>query len=320
LADLVNVPRQWAQTRVVRRLGEEADAVSSAGRVYSRHSNVAAAIIVEAEVALGIDLAEVWAELVRQVVVTSRSVRVSREVHPRVIHAGPRLQRALPSQLPEDRRKAIAIAAARAATTALPDRLDCVVDLGKSYRLAGENHRAVLVFREHLEAAAASVDHAQVIRGYWYEWGISEGSLEEPEVVRAADAWIQGLSLSDQLNPAPITSRDGLFTCAGLGVAFGKLAEPGSSCPFAKARRAAAFIGRLTGPDPRSANYFDRYDREADGVQTPRPLHLAQAIAWLSAGVSKAGTGVRDPFLAGLGDTDRVSFDRLHEVLQKGRA
>jgi hypothetical protein len=311
LADLVGVPREWVQTRVVRPLGEEAAAVQSAGHVLTRHSGVAAAILVEAEQSLGVDLAEVWAELVRQTVQTSKNGGVSYDTHSKTLHAGPRLQKSLPPQLSKDRRKAIATTAGMASIAALPERLDCLVDLGKTYRHADEPDRAAKVFRDHLSSASSKVDHNEVIRGYWYEWGVCEGERDSASEHALANAWLGGISFSDHLNPAPITPEDSKLICAGLGVAFGKLAQPGPTCPYAKARRAVAYLGRLTSNDPKAGSYFDRYDREADKLKTPHPRGVPEAIAWLTAGVAQSGRDLADPFLKGLAKPNEVSFKHL---------
>ncbi|HYP28949.1 MAG TPA: SIR2 family protein, partial [Blastocatellia bacterium] len=174
LADLVGVPREWVQRQVVRPLGEEAAAVDSAGQVLTRHSQVAAAILVEAEHTFGIDLAEVWAQLVLQVVLARRDIRFVHRFS-EIIHAGPRLQRVLPQQLSDDRRKAIAIAAAKASISAEPERLIYVIDLGRTYRRAEMIGQAVAIFRDNLNDIKSKVDFESTIRGYWYEWGVCEG-------------------------------------------------------------------------------------------------------------------------------------------------
>ncbi len=199
LADLVGVPREWVQRRVVRPLGEEAAAVHSAGHVLTRHSQVAASVLVEAEQTLGIDLAEIWAQLVRQTVQTSINGGVSYETHSRTVHAGPRLQRALPQQISEDRRKAIAIAAAKADSEAESNRLCPVTDLGRTYRTADMLDEAVATFRDNLKTAKAKVDFESDIRGYWFEWSICEGKRGTATEHTGADAWLGGLSLSDFL-------------------------------------------------------------------------------------------------------------------------
>lgn len=106
---------------------------------------------------------------------TSVDVRVHPVSFSPIVHIGPRLAKALPEQLSARRRQDIAAAAARAAVEHKSERLDVVVDLGKTYRNAGDAEAAVAVFRDHLADAPGKVDHMDVIRGYWYEWSVCEG-------------------------------------------------------------------------------------------------------------------------------------------------
>lgn len=314
LADLVGVPREWVQRHVVRPLGEEAAAVHNAGHALTRHSQVAAAILIEAEETFQMDLAEIWTQLVRHTVKTSRApgVRVGQTFSP-IVHAGPRLQRALPQRMPEDRRKGIAIAAAKAAATHMSEWLGCVVDLGRTYRRAKEHERAAQVFRDNLASASAKVDFSDVIRGYWNEWSVCEG--ERTTATGHGDAWLAGLSLSDHLNPAPITDERISLSCAGVSVAFGKLGEHTPNCAFAKARRAAAQLGLIVSNDPRSISYLHRHDRESDKLKIPHPRDVTEAIAWLTAGVTQAGRELQDPFLKALLKPELVSFKLLQQFL-----
>lgn len=315
LADLVGVSREWVQTLVVNPLGEEAAAVRSAGHVLTRHSKVAAAILVAAEQDLGADIAEVWSAVVRQTVQTSRDGGVGYQSHSKIVHAGPRLQRELPHQLTEQRRKEIAVAAAKASVTAESDRLSRIVDLGKTYRNAGDLPAAVEVFCQNFDDLSSKVDFQSDVRGYWYEWGVAEGSSGDDPSHRAADAWLQGLALADHLTTAPITLTDAKLVCAGLGVAFGKLAEPRPDCPFARARRAVAYLGRLTNPDPRTLGYFNKYDREAAKIGTPHPKSIEEAVGWLTTAVAQAGRELQDPFLKALLKPEQVSFNMLQQFL-----
>jgi len=320
LADLIGVSRDWVQTLIVNPLGEEAAAVRSAGHVLTRHTKVAAAILVTAEQDLGADIEEVWSAIVRQTVKTSRDGGVSRETHSRIIHVGPRLQRELPQQFTEQRRKEIAVAAAKASVAAEDDRLSRIVDLGKTYRNAGDFAAAVKVFRENLPTASSNVDFAEVIRSFWYEWGVSEGSLGDDPSHRAAGAWLQALSLADHLKPASLFNADGeakqpKLSFAGLGVAFGKLAQHRSDCPFARGRRAATHLGRLSTLDRKALGYFDKHDRDADKIGTPHPKDIDEAIAWLTTATAQAGRELQDPFLKALLKPEQVSFKMLQQFL-----
>lgn len=320
LADLLGVSRDWVQTLIVNPLGEEAAAVRSAGHVLTRHSKVAAAILVAAEQDLGADIAEVWSAIVRQTVLTSRDCGVSYQNHSKIVHAGPRLQRELPQQLTEQRRKEIAVAAAKASTIAAPDRISHIVDLGKTYRNSKNYPAAVQVFHDHSNNLWSKTDFESDVRGYWYEWGVAEGSADSDSSHCATGVWLQGLSLADHLKKAPITSEQAKLSCAGLGVAFGKLAESRPDCPFARARRAAAYLGRLTNPDRRTLGYFDNYDREADKISTPHPKSIDEAINWLATAIAQAGCELQDPFLKELLKPEQVSFKMLHDFLRPAPA
>lgn len=317
LADLVGVPRDWVMSRIVRPLGAECGTVHSAGHIMTRHSRVASAIIVEAEDAFDIDLEEVWTSLIRVTAECGREGIVGHQSHGQILHAGPRLERALPDAMSEDRRRAIAIAAAVASRNYQSNWLGCIVDLGKTYRFAKETALAIEVFceeyRNRREAQATKVDWDRMIRGFFYEWGTCEGNVGERHG-HLADVWLGGMSLSDQLRVA-IDIRQVMLPCAGLGVAFGKVTTGEPHCVFAKARRAVTDIGWRTNPDNRAMGYFRRYERELDAAGVPHTADIDEAINWLSAGILAAYEELTDRFLRELNHGGRLTFGKLHELL-----
>jgi hypothetical protein len=313
LADLLKVPREWLNLLVIRPLGDEAAGAVSGRHVFTRHSKVADAVLTEAELHLGIDLGEVWAAIIKQTVKTGKAFDVG-HTHGPILHIGPNLESVLPSAIPESRRREIAIAAAKSAALNMEDWLGCMVDLGKTYRNAKMPKEAAEVFRSGLGRAKKTLDFAEVVRGYWYEWGVCEGRRIDDARDPFADAWLQSLSFSDHLNPAPITLKSVKFGCSGLGVAFGKLAQAKQDCPFALARRAVAWLGRRSTSDLRSIGYFDYYDREADKLGTPKPKDLPDALDWLRRGALAAGLRLTDVELVGLTNPGNVSFEHLRTV------
>lgn len=314
LADLLKVPREWLNSLVIRPLGDEAAGAVSGDHVFTRHRKVADAVLAEAELNLGIDLGEVWASIIRQTVKTGMSTQVG-QTHGATLHIGPDLEMRLPSAIPEMRRRDIAIAAAKSAAENMTDWLGCVVDLGKTYRNAKMPKEAAEAFRRGLNHSKREQDFLEVVRGYWYEWGVCEGRRIDDARDPFADAWLQSLSLSDHLNPAPITLNRVKFSCSGLGVAFGKLAEARHDCPFAHARRAAAWLGRRSTSDSRAIGYFDNYDRQSDKLGTPMPRNLSEALDWLRNGATAAGLRLADARLVGLADPTKLSFEHLRTVL-----
>ncbi len=313
LADLMGVDRKHLWRYVVRPLGDEAAATFSAGRVITRHSRVAEAVLLEAETGLLLDLAELWTQLVCQTVETGRHL-VLGPPYGELVHAGPRLLRTLPEDLGDQRRADIAIAAASAACKYLDDRLSCVVDLGKTYRAAGKYQAARDVFLEHLPESSKKADFNAVIRGYYHEWSVCEALLTDDDA-RLRSAWLEGLSLEDHLATAPITERDVALVCAGLGVTFGWLAAGEPTGPFALGRRGCSFLGRLAHPNRKTLGYFDKYDRDADSAGTPKTQDLNDAISWLAQGVQAAGRRLSDPQLSSLASPEQLSFSRLRRVI-----
>ena len=317
LADLVGVPRDWLQSRVLRPLGEEAAAVYSGGHVFTRHSKVAAAILVEADQTFGEALTEVWTRLVIQTAKTGQEpgIRVG-PTFSQIVHAGPRLQDALPAQLTVDHRKAIAIAAAKADVMAEPERLSPLTDLGRTYRNAGMIEEAVAVFVDNLKKVDDKSDYQTNIRGYWYEWSVCEGVRGRNRQNALADAWLGSISISDALNPAPIDYKRAELSCEGLGIAFSKLARPRPDCVYARACRAAVHLGRHAHPNPRTIRGLDKSDSEADKLHTPHPRDVAEAIDWLTTAANQVTRDLNDPFLRNLAVSRRVSFVGLRGLLK----
>jgi tetratricopeptide (TPR) repeat protein len=309
LADLLSVPQHWINTRVIRPLGEEAAAVHSAGQVFTRHRKIAEAILVEAEAAFDFDIGELWGALVRQVLRTNRNTRLSYENFGKILKAGPLLYRRLPKQFSKERRKDIAIAAAVADCESQPERLSAVVNLGKTYRVVGDTKESVQLFREELQYAHKKIDFAEVIRGFWYEWGVCEGEQSDDHQNALANAYLSGVSLSDIAAANDISDEQAKLSCAGLGVAFGKLARYEGGELFAKGQRAAAHLGRFTDPDPRAAKYFKKHDQDADQRRVPRPATNGDAVTWLTSAIVAAGREIKDPILQNA--IKKLSFNSL---------
>jgi hypothetical protein len=310
LADLLGVDRQWVGTEVIRPLGEEAAAVGGAVTARTRHPRIAEAIVQEADASFETDLAEVWAAIVRQTIQTSHDTGggVERSSFNYIAHAGPHLVDDMHMLVPE-RRSAIALAAARAGVAAQPERLDAVADLARTHRALKQPAEGAAVLRARRSTDTMAVDRD---RGYWYEWGTCEGHADNP----AAAAWLQGLSLSDRLNPGSISDEQVKLSCAGLGVAFGKVKSRGDDV-FARALRAAAVVGmagleseeqKTRRTDYRTRGYFNRYHKQADMLGAPQPDGLTEAVDWLQEGVRAAHARLNDAELADLAVPDGVTF------------
>lgn len=314
LADLLKVPREWLNSLVIRPLGDEAAGAVSGSHIFTRHRKVADAVLAEAELNLGIDLGEVWGAIVKQTFKTGLTVQIG-HTYGRILHVGPWLEKSLPKAISQDRRLSIAIASAQAAIAAQPNRLDHLADLGKTLRVGGKAGDAADVLLQGSVGAADRDDYQENIRGYWYEWSVCEGESGRDAKCALSNAWLGALSISDILNPAPIALEQLAFSFSGLGLAFGKLAELRSDCPFSLGRRAVSWLGRKITSDPIKLNFFDRHSREADKIATPNPQDLAEALEWFQRGAIAAGRELTDPRLIGLVDPSTVSFAHLRTLL-----
>ena len=318
LADLMGIPRQTVYTRVVNPLGEESAAVRSARHVLTRHKRVAATILTQVSAAFGVDLAEIWSELVKQTVRTGRGDARVGQSHPKIVNASPHLQKALPKEIPEQKRKEIAIAAALASVEVEGDRVVPIVNLGRTYRAADMLNDAVEVFRGNLSSVKAKVDYLDTIRAYWYEWAVCES---ERGADQSVNAWLSGLSVSDYLEPAPITADRVKMTYAGLGVAFGKLAQPNPGDAFARGRRAAAYLGKLShrklaSPDPRNFSYLVKHEQAADKIGTPHPVNTDDALGWLETGIQAAWHRLEDEFLREFINPTQLTFHKFRNFFR----
>ena len=316
LADLVKVPREWVQRLLVRPLGTEAVAVQNAGHVFTRHSKVAAAILVEAENSLGVDLSEVWTQLVRGTAETSKTDRLSNATHSKILHAASRLQLTLPPKISEARRKAIAIAVGKTAMAALPNRIDVIDSLSRAYRQARNFEAAAKLFRDNYQHISEKDDFEDKGRGFYSEWGVCEGGRGTSAQHALANAWLAGLALSDYLT-LRLTLKDCAVICAGIGVPFGRLASSNPNSPYAKARRAVAILGKLASPDERASHNLETHVRESDKINTPIPANNQEAIEWLKTAVKQVGNELTDPLLTSLIGPRNISFNYLQNTLVK---
>jgi hypothetical protein len=282
----------------------------------TRHKKVAEAIVVVSEGHFGTDLEDIWSRLIEHVVRLGRNGEVSRECHGPIIHSGAHLKRDLPQALNADRRGEIGIAAAEAACSSLPERIDVVTDLARALRIAGKKQhleQACRLMSENVAKLDTAVDRVRCLRSYHYEWSTCTGNLNTRQG-SIMNAWLATFSLSDALK-VEVTNDDAKLSCAGLGVAFKHLFFGDPNEPFAKGRRAATEIGWRTNPDPRTAGYFERHERELDELATPKPADLDEAMAWLADAAHAAYRELDDPQLRDLHGGGRLAFTRLRAAV-----
>lgn len=316
LADLVGVPRDWVQSKVVKPLGAEIGAVDTGGQVFTRHSKVAAEIIVEGERSLNADFAEIWARLIRQTYETGLDPYLNiknSDCYFQILNAGSKLQDSLPNTLLISRRKFIAIAAAKADVAVEPERLSAIISLGKTCRIAVRPAEAVEVFRDAFKDAETKADYGERIRSFVTEWSMLEGQLGQGQGHKYTfiSVWLTAIAFSDVLNPAPITSKDIKMISTSLGAVFVRLLGIDENSVYAKAVRGINYIGRLVEPDSKALSYFERNDNAINDLGVGYPVDVNEAVEWMANGVAQARLKVYDSMFTSISNSSTLSFNHL---------
>jgi hypothetical protein len=195
----------------------------------------------------------------------------------------------------------------------LPDRLDCLVDFATVLRLAKRIDEAILLFRNSVFEISSMTDYRESVRGFWYEWGVCEGSSGQ---AAGADTCLQSISLSDHLEAAQFNTHRIAVSCAGLGKSF---AHDNREKAYVKARAAAAYIGLLAEPDVSTKTYLETHAIEAKRKGIGKPDSLFDAIDWLKDGTISAYELLRDPFIKKLVVASDFEFRGLLEFLSRRR-
>jgi hypothetical protein len=276
--------------------------------VRTRHIEIARAVIAISEHSgIDEDLAELYASIVRQTIVTARSTEPGQSrSHVVVVSMGPRIVRSLSSyDFDEERRLQIAVRAAEAAVEVDDQRLASTLMLARTWRAGKHPKRGA-------EILAAAVrdhqvpDYTQVIRS-----AVCAGQIGDP----MASAVLSAYSLSDHLNPAPITQQAVIIGIAALGAALLNCMMSDHAPEFAEGLAACGFLGMRTNPDPRAARYFMQYlsEGERHGVEEPKTVEKAMAL--LTTALPRAAQDLGDVQVTSLFGYSSQGFAALEVFL-----
>ncbi len=312
LAELLEVPREWVGQRVILPLGMEVGVVQGGGLVMTRHGRVAAAIVAEAVNYMGIDLGEVWDRIVGAAVEVARQLEIG-DTHGALMHPAARLQRELPHTIPEDRRNAIAIAAAEASMRYRPERLDGIVDLGRVLRSAGAPEKASELFLGKLPRADQKVDYRKAIRGYYTEWSICSGASAPVGRKQLSATWLGLFSLADQLR-VPLDPDRVKRSCAALTFTLPKLLKGMPDPTYRRALSAATYLGWKTELDPRAREIFTEAQEGLDKSRIPPPASVPEACEWILRGAQVVYRNLDDLAMKALHRGGYLSFAKLEGV------
>jgi hypothetical protein len=315
LASLMDVPKEWIQSRVISPLGEEAAAVRSAGVVMTRHQNVAKAILVAADTIYHKDVAEIYGVLIKHVIWESKK-KGTIVHHAKLMHIGPTLIKKLPTDFGDKKRKDIAIAAAIANTEGEPLRISRIVTLGKTYRIANDLKKASETFHESYPSLVNSVDYNTDIRGYYYEWGVVESQNSGNNLSGiAAGCWLQILSIIDWSHDVRLQKEQIMLGCTGAAIALERLNSLSPALHYKQGVLASIYFARLVDKGEKGRKIFLALKQKVDPHNEIHIADLSEAIEFFTAVVDKVKDAVSSEFMRKLNHHNRLSFSRLEELL-----
>ena len=307
LADLLGVPRGRLRAAVELPLGEEAAGVHAGTALQARHRAIAECAVRLAEQELDEDLVGIYASIVRQ---TIRTQKGGTRVYPHaaVIYVS---QRLLDSPLFKDG-PMLARAAAEATLREAPERLGLLTNLCTTLRKMGKPEEAIQRFRSILSAAESKVDFATHAPAFFYEWAVAEGECGRYEL----NAWLAGVSISDDLNSAELIEEHAMLSLAGLGVAFSELAAKTGERDFAQGLQAIVTLGfPLATADERARAYFRRHSRNAARLGASKTT-IEVAIDDLSGAIIKAWELRENELPPNVPNPGQLSFGLLETLVQ----
>jgi predicted phosphodiesterase len=201
LAGILELTIPKLQSEVLRQLGKEAAATSTATSIFTRHKYIAAALIEVLETKFNEDISQYYIDLAISEVVRSRTEQV-------IDLAFWRFE--MTERLFQSGKTRLAIDVARKVYE-VDSSFHLVTKLASLYRRQGNADEAVALFRNF----GAKPNH----RGFYFEWGVSEGILRH----RSENAILAAYALSDQAEDSSLMVENARMYLSGLSKSCDKL-------------------------------------------------------------------------------------------------
>lgn len=303
LGAIFGLDERQVRAQIQRPLGEEAAATAAGMLLQVRHRAIAEEAVLVAE-ELGIDLVDVYAVIVRQVVRCGRRKVVSQETFNPLKTCAFRFINESTSPF-KSGRPDIARAVAETSATEEHDRLKALIHASNTLRELNRPEIAIAQFRTRVATANTARD-PEHIRQFFYEWSVCEGQANR----HAIDLWLAGVSLCDELR-SDLTPDDVKLSLAGIGAALMELQNKADQVELGAALRATALLGEcLPRLDSTTAGHFARYHARANALNVS-PLDASQTLRTLVAGIV-AGWQQREQELpTAVPRGDRLRFQKL---------
>ena len=223
LSKVLGISNTRLKNLVLGPLGEEAIIATTGKYIYTRHQAIANTTLKILSEKFYLDIDEFYVNLVRAAV--------------KAFDANEYLPKKtewiyLSSKVFSQGNQELGIRLAQIAHEVRPHDGYFIVKLAQLYRKAGHLEQSTQAFR------SASKD-VKKHRGFYSEWGVSEGNLGN----HAVDIWLSAYTLSDQHSRTPPDMRQAKISLSGLSSVFAELFDRYNQNDFSKSAGAAVQLG-----------------------------------------------------------------------------
>lgn len=218
LAALLKMPVSKLQNEIIRRLGKEAAATSTASAIFTRHRYIAEAIIEVLHTKFNEDVAHYYIDLA-----LSESERSARE-HVMSLSFW---RYEMPERLMANGKTGLAIEIARRLYEADQTNVHLLTKLAFFYRKTGNTGDAAALFRNS--------DHVLGERGFFFEWSVCEGAERQHQ----DSALLSAYALSDECEQTSPSVEQACMYLSGLSTNADQLHISFADSVFYEAQSAA---------------------------------------------------------------------------------
>lgn len=297
LAEVLDCPQKNLKRHVLHPLGEEAAIATTGQFIFTRHSAIANAAVDLLSSTFGVDLEELFVDLVRA---------AHQAFHNGVYVPNFGDWQYLSNYFFVRGDEALGIRLAQVAVDEEPRNAYLIVKLAQLLREAGQPELGLRAFEQ-------TPEDMERIRGYYHEWGTTAGNASK----HALNTLLAGISLCDQVERKPPDNDQAEFSLNGLSIAFAELFDAYNDYCFIQACGAAAQLGLRLRLDPQTRERLQRSQvrARAAGVEDVAP-HLALQRVQQAIVVAYAQREDDLPDYIPTGDT--LTFEGLARLLRLG--
>lgn len=288
--------------RIIQPLGDEAVATMGSRTIYSRHQEIAKAII-QLMPDFGFQFHDECSELIKTV---QKTWQMDRNAVTDISHWN-----RLPIWFFEDgikwlgnreENKNIGLLLSKALTEGEPDNPVCFVQLANLHR---KNKYPEI----GIEILASAFKRLRVDREYYYEWATCEGEAGHHD----RGIWLAGVSIADKADTKPVNNDRAMRSLAGLAIAQKELYHQYNNPIFLQGCAGATRLGFTLKLNPQTQAVLQKFKDD----EVMKNMSVPEALDYLQESIRAAYEQCEDELPSSLLRGDDLTFDNLARLCSK---